>query len=87
MLGLGNTAEEPWIYSAGMIGLPIVQMSGKGQHVRIGCTTLMDTHNIQVILGQPDTQPGLDLVLPLARRPSGDRRAQPGARPGPTRLR
>ena len=27
MLGLGNTAEEPWIYSAGMIGLPIVQMS------------------------------------------------------------
>lgn len=27
MLGLGNTAEEPWIYSVGMIGLPIVQLS------------------------------------------------------------
>ncbi len=27
MLGLGNTAEEPWIYRAGMIGLPIVQMT------------------------------------------------------------
>lgn len=27
MLGLGNTAEEPWIYSVGMIGMPLVQMS------------------------------------------------------------
>lgn len=27
MLGLGNTAEEPWIYSVGLIGMPIVQMS------------------------------------------------------------
>jgi hypothetical protein len=27
MLGLGNTAEEPWIYSVGMLGMPIVQLS------------------------------------------------------------
>lgn len=27
MLGLGNTAEEPWIYSVGLIGMPIVQLS------------------------------------------------------------
>ncbi len=27
MLGLGNTAEEPWIYSVGMIDLPVVQLS------------------------------------------------------------
>lgn len=27
MLGLGNTAEEPWIYSVGLLGMPIVQLS------------------------------------------------------------
>ncbi len=27
MLGLGNTPEEPWIYSVGMVGMPIVQLS------------------------------------------------------------
>ncbi len=27
MLGLGNTAEEPWIYSVGIVGMPIVQLS------------------------------------------------------------
>lgn len=27
MLGLGNTAEEPWIYSVGLFGMPIVQLS------------------------------------------------------------
>lgn len=27
MLGLGNTAEEPWIYSVGLLGMPIVQVS------------------------------------------------------------
>lgn len=27
MLGLGNTAEEPWIYSVGLLGMPLVQMS------------------------------------------------------------
>jgi len=27
MLGLGNTAEEPWIFSVGLLGMPIVQLS------------------------------------------------------------
>lgn len=27
MLGLGNTAEEPWIYSVGLLGMPVVQVS------------------------------------------------------------
>ena len=67
MLGLGNTVEEPWIYSAGMIDLPIVQMSAMAYDLYEWAH--MDANLWLACEGAAATAVGVGIEDPLATDP------------------